>query len=306
MASRNYVVITPAHNEADYIETTLQAMVSQTSRPLEWLIVDDGSNDGTAKIVEAYASRFPFIKLIHKKRELGGELGHAEGLVRARAPRAFNFGLKHVTCNDFEYVCKLDADLSFRSTYFAALLDAFERDPELGVVGGRCYFYEGLKRISETGPADNVMGPSKFYRRQCLEEIGGIQETLGWDTIDDLKAQMFGWKVQCFEQIIVIHLRQCGAIGGMVKGRARHGITAYMLGYRPVFMLGRAVSSFLQKPKVIGSLAMLYGFLSGYIKRPKRVASQDVMLFLRHKQLDRIKSRFGLGSRSSVKVTESL
>ena len=51
----SYVLITPARNEAQFIELTIKSVIAQTSKPIKWVIVSDGSTDGTDEIVSRYA-----------------------------------------------------------------------------------------------------------------------------------------------------------------------------------------------------------------------------------------------------------
>lgn len=284
--AKNYVVITPAHNEADYIEITIQAMISQTVRPKQWLIVNDASSDNTAEVVNKYADRHPFIKLINVNKER--QTSHSEGLVKASEAKAFNHGINFLSETDFEYIVKLDADLSFSTNYFEKLLNHLSVDDDLGIVGGYCYVFKGGRLVEEKMPVDHVRGPTKMYRKECLEQIGGMKEILGWDTIDEIMAQKEGWKTKSFKDLKVIHLRATSSIDGIIKGKARQGFTDYLLGYHPLFMQGKIVYRLFQSPPIVGSLAMLFGYLSGAIKRDVRVMDQELIKYLRRKQLSRI------------------
>src|SRR5580658_392016 len=62
--SLKYVVITPARNEAQFIELTLESVTNQTVLPRKWVIVSDGSTDGTDDIVKKYMARHPWIELV--------------------------------------------------------------------------------------------------------------------------------------------------------------------------------------------------------------------------------------------------
>src|SRR5450432_3698348 len=109
-----YVLITPARNEADYIELTLQSMVAQTVLPLKWVIVSDGSTDGTDDIVRRYMPDNPWIELLRmperQERHFAGKA------------HAFNAGYDRVKDLDFDIVGNLDADVSFEPAHFEFLI----------------------------------------------------------------------------------------------------------------------------------------------------------------------------------------
>ena len=165
--SIKYVVITPVRDEEEHIQSTIQSMIHQTVLPQEWVIVDDGSKDGTGRIIDDYASRYPWIRAVHRKdrgfRKAGG------GVVDA-----FNDGYRVLTCSDWGFMTKFDGDLAFDPDYFEKCFDEFYRDDKLGVGGGViCYVAEGKKRFEEA-PAFHVRGATKIYRKACWDGIGGF------------------------------------------------------------------------------------------------------------------------------------
>lgn len=280
-----YVIITPAHNEAGFIKRTIQSVAGQSIKPSQWLVVDDGSTDETANIVKDFQRKYDFIKLLSLPGHEGAS--HAEGLLAAKEAIAFNHGLRNLTVLDYEFIVKLDADLEFDYQYFEGLLAHFQKDKYLGIAGGQFFHQKGSSFVKENVPEDHVRGATKMYRQNCFESILGIEEVLGWDTIDEIKAQMKGWRTKSFYDCQVMHLRPTGSIGGILKGKARHGLTAYKLGYHPIFMIGRAVRRLFESPKLMGSLAMLYGFAKGYTTRQPLIVDFDQKLFLRQQQFKR-------------------
>src|ERR1700749_2555870 len=64
MTLPTYVLITPARNEERFIELTIKSVLAQTVRPRKWVIVSDGSTDGTDHIVRRYAAEYPWIELV--------------------------------------------------------------------------------------------------------------------------------------------------------------------------------------------------------------------------------------------------
>ena len=122
-----YVLITPARNEERFISKTLDSVIAQTLLPERWVIVDDGSTDRTAEIVEDYAKRYQWIELIRRSQRVDRNFaGKAD---------AFNAGFEQVRSLPFEIVGNLDADISFERDYFEFLVGKFCEFPGLGVAG---------------------------------------------------------------------------------------------------------------------------------------------------------------------------
>lgn len=280
----NYVVISPVRDEAAHLRFTLESMVAQTVLPLEWIIVNDGSTDGTAEIIEEYASRYPWIRAVHRNnrgfRKSGG------GVVEA-----FNDGYAAITRDDWEFIVKLDGDLSFEPAYFEKCLAIFAGQERLGIGGGViCYVENDVKQI-ESCPSFHVRGATKIYRRACWEAIGGFWPAPGWDTVDEVKANMLGWTTRSFPELHLHHHRYTGAADGVWGGLVKNGRANYICGYHPIFMLAKCFSRLTRRPYVIGSLALLYGFMSGYFKGLPKVTDRQTVGFLRRQQLGRLWGR---------------
>ena len=225
MIDVNYLIVTPARDEERFIEKTIQSVVSQTILPQEWVIVDDGSTDKTKDIVLHYAREHDWIRLLklpdRGKRELG-----------AAVVNAFNYGLRNTRTIDYEFLCKLDADLTLPPNYFEFLFDRFRENPCLGITSGCTYIQSGEKLIWERTYERHSRGMMKLYRRKCFEDINGLVSELGWDMIDDYKAQMNGWQTRNFKRLKVIHHRPMGtSINGTLTGKIRAGRIQYLLNY---------------------------------------------------------------------------
>lgn len=279
--SPRYVVITPVRDEEAYLESTIQSMMQQTVLPQEWVIVDDGSQDNTGKILDDYASRLPWIRAIHRKnrgfRKAGG------GVVDA-----FNDGYHALASSNWEFIVKFDGDLSFEPDYFAKCLAEFGRDPKLGVGGGViCYLENGVKRFEEA-PAFHVRGATKIYRQACWDGIGGLLAAPGWDTMDEVKANSLGWSSRSFPDLHLIHHRHTGAADGLWPTLVKYGRANYICGYHPLFMLSKCTVRLIRKPYLIGSLGLIYGFISGYIKRVPQFNDPEAIAYLRQQQLRRL------------------
>jgi glycosyltransferase involved in cell wall biosynthesis len=201
----NYVLITPAHNEAAFIEKTLDSVVAQTRLPERWVIVDDGSTDDTAKIVKRYTARCPWMELVrrppHANRSFAGKV------------HAFNAGLERVSSIDFEVIGNLDADLSFDPDYLEFLMERFSEDPELGVAGTPFTEDGGYDSARDSFEGEkHVAGGCQLFRRQCFEDVGGYVPNPegGIDWIAVTTARMKGWKTRSFAKKRFHHYRTLG------------------------------------------------------------------------------------------------
>jgi glycosyltransferase involved in cell wall biosynthesis len=282
-----YLIISPVRNEERYIEQTIKSVVSQTVLPKKWIIVDDASTDETPKIVKSYAEIYDFIFYLRKRDTL--KIGNnGDRLLLAAEARAFNFALNYVDIKEYDFIVKLDGDLQLKKNYFEEIFRRFLKNPHLGIAGGHCYELRKGKLVKEKVPNFHVRGATKIYRRECFEDIKGIEEVLGWDTIDELRAQMKGWLTRSFDEPKVIHCRPIGSSGGVLRGRIRDGVGCYFLGYHPLFMLLRASKQLFQRPYFIGGACMLWGYLKSYLSDEKRFYDEELRYFLRKQQLNRI------------------
>jgi glycosyltransferase involved in cell wall biosynthesis len=259
-------------------------MLAQTIRPVEWIIVNDGSTDNTAAIIDEYASQHPWIRAVHRDnrgfRKAGG------GVVEA-----FNDGYRALSTDNWQFIVKMDGDLTFQPDYFEKCLNNFQRDPRLGIGGGViCYIENSVKRI-EFCPEFHVRGATKIYRRACWEAIGGFWPAPGWDTMDEVKANMLSWGTRSFPSLHLQHHRYTGTAEGIWAGMVKNGRANYVCGYHPLFMLVKCLLRLPRRPYFIGSVGLLYGFLSGYLKQIPQVDDVQTIGFLRRQQLGRLWGR---------------
>ena len=279
--TEKYVVVSPIRDEAKYIEKTIFSMISQTVIPLEWIIVDDGSQDNTGDIIDAYADKYEWIKIIHRKdrgfRQSGG------GVVEA-----FCAGYNILTYDDWDFIVKLDGDLSFGEDYFERCFQYFQNDPKLGISGGGIYNIIDGKTILEEDPPFHVRGATKIYRKACWNNIGGLFKVPGWDTLDELKANMLGWKTKGYAEIEVIHLRPTGDAYGVWRDWAKNGLANYISGYHPLFMLIKCVKRMFQKPYILIAVGLFYGFVSGYIKKIPQIDDRALIRYIRKEQMNKL------------------
>jgi len=276
-----YVVITPVRDEERYIEATIESVCRQTTRPSEWIIVDDGSTDRTGEILDRTAAQLPWVRVIHRTnrgfRKSGG------GVMEA-----FYEGYNALQSNDWDFIVKLDGDLSFAPDYFEKCFEYFRRDPELGIGGGEIHHDLSGVLKPEVNPRFHVRGATKIYREACWKVIGNLWPAPGWDTIDEVKANMLGWKTYAFTDLCLLHHRLTGSEEGLLRDKVKHGVACYVSGYHPVYVMASCLNRITQKPYVIGSAALLYGFLKAHFSRPPRVEDRSYVAYIRGQQLRRL------------------
>jgi biofilm PGA synthesis N-glycosyltransferase PgaC len=282
--SLSYVIITPVRNEAAFLEQTLHSVTMQTVRPAEWIIVNDGSTDETGDIVARYTVHHPWIRLINRADR--GYRQRGAGVVEA-----FYDGFNQITHTDYDVVVKLDGDLSFEPDYFEELLKQFAANPRLGIASGQPYVFNGKEWAKETPLIPCTYGPTKLYRRECFEAIGGLPRSLGWDGIDDWKAQLCGWQIESFEYLRVLHHRNYGEATGALTSRVEQGQGAYFMRYHPFYMLARSVKRMANKPWVIGGLMMLWGYLKAWLTGRERIDDPELIRYLRQTQMRALTAR---------------
>lgn len=279
-----YIVISPVRDEEANLARTIESVLQQTIRPTEWIIVNDGSTDRTAEIADSYALQHEWIKVCHRTnrgfRKSGG------GVVDA-----FNDGLQMVRAKDWDFIVKLDGDLSFSPQYFEQCFLAFEENRRLGVAGGSIYNVIDGGEYLEKCPAFHVRGATKIYRRTCWDGIGGFWPAPGWDTMDEVKAQMLGWSTETLSALRVLHHRPTGQADGTWGSGFKNGRANYICGYHPLFMFLKCVKRLAQKPYFIQSASLFWGFASGYLARVPQVDDQPTIAYLRRQQLSRLMGR---------------
>lgn len=249
------------------MELTLQSMTRQTIKPAQWVIVDDGSVDGTTRIVDQYATQYPFIKLVHHPRA---------GARRPGSPviRAFDFGRTFLPRSGYDFIVKLDCDLSFGSDYFEQLLSRFLSDPELGIASGVYLEADNVGAWRQVPmPKYHAFGACKVLRRACFEEIRGFPAAAGWDTVDEIRAMARGWTTRHFADLQVKHHKREGSGIGQLKTNRMLGEIYYATGGDPLFLAFKIAHRAAVAPYVVGSVALALGYFNALIRRRPRLVS---------------------------------
>jgi len=276
-----YAIVSPVRDEADHIAKTLGSLVSQTVLPVEWVIVNDGSTDRTGEIIDAFAVQYPWIRPVH--RENRGFRKSGGGVMEA-----FYDGYERLGVREWDFLVKLDGDLSFAPDYFERCFGEFERNPRLGIGGGGIYHeIDGRVEIEKT-PLFHVRGATKIYRRACWDDIGGLIKAPGWDTLDEVKANMKHWETLSFNELKVMHHRYTGGADGGWKNAVKNGLGAHISGYHPMFIFFKSILWTTRKPYFLCSIGLLYGYIRGYLNRVERVDDPALIQYIRREQIKRL------------------
>lgn len=281
-----YVLVTPARNEARFIESTIKSVVAQTVRPLKWVIVSDGSTDSTDEIVSRYAVAYEWIELlrmpVRQERHFAGK-AHAFGAGKAR-----------VDDLTYEVIANLDADITFEKDYFEFLLGKIATDPSLGVTGTPYVEKTGERFDYKFTNIEHVSGACQVFRRECYEEIGGYAPVkVGTiDCIAVITARMKGWKTRTFTEKVCQHHRKVGtAQRGPVKANFYTGVMDYTMGNHPLWQVARTGYQLTRKPFVVRGLALGAGYLWALLRRQERPVSREFIAFHRREQMERLMSK---------------
>jgi GT2 family glycosyltransferase len=280
------LIVSPVRNEAAHIERVARSVAAQTLPPARWIVLDDGSTDGTLALLRSLEAEVGFLKAIERASLLDGA---RDRLARAAAPRAFNAALETEDWREYTHVMKLDGDIELEPTYLADLLARFDADPQLGLAGGVLVepHADGSMRPIRI-PETHVHGALKLYTRACFEAIGGVQERLGWDTIDEVYARMRGFGARSFADLVSVHHRPIGSADGTLRGRARHGECAYIAHYGPLWVALRALKVARSRPLGLSGLAFFYGYVRAAAVRTERVPDPDFRRFVRRELRQRL------------------
>jgi glycosyltransferase involved in cell wall biosynthesis len=274
--SRRYVLISPCRDEADFMRQTLDTVIAQSVRPTKWVIVDDGSTDDTPRILREYAQQHPWIEVVTRSDR--GRRAVGPGVIEA-----FYAGYVTINPDDYHYLCKLDLDLRLPPRYFEILMERMEANPRIATCSGKAYIEEGGGLVYERHGHETSLGMTKFYRVSCFKAIGGFVCEVMWDGIDCHRCRMNGWIACSWDEpdLRFVHLRPEGSSQRSVyTGRVRHGFGQYFMGTGFLFMAASALYRITEKPYVLGSVAMLWGWIKGALQRKPRYEDPEFRKFL--------------------------
>lgn len=282
----NFYLIIPAHNEADFISLTLDSILSQTILPKQVVVVNDNSTDNTPNIVGSYIEKHPFICLVNNNSS-------TQHLPGSKVIQAFNKGLKKLD-DDYDFIVKLDADIVLPNNYFEILINHFQSDDKIGMVGGFAYIKkDGNWTLENLTNKDHIRGAFKAYRKQCFLDIGKLKTSMGWDTVDELLAQYHGWKIKTDESLKVKHLKPTGKTYNKTA-RYKQGEAFYKLGYGFILTTIASLKLASLKKQPILFFDYLKGFFKAKSNRVEKLISKKEERYIRRLRWKGIKRKLGL------------
>ena len=283
--SASYVLITPARNEEELLAQTIESVLKQTILPIKWVIVSDGSTDGTEELVRRYAREHEWIELValpeRKERHFAGKV------------HAFNAGYEKVRHLDYAVIGNLDADVTFEEeSHFEFMLTEFARTPKLGVAGSGYREGDVVYPYRFTSLED-VAGACQLFRRECFEEIGGYPalKAGGIDVIVVFSAQTKGWQTRTFAEKMFRHHRKVGSAQheNEYAKLLHQGSKDYILGSHPGWEVLRSVYQIKNRPYVIGGMLLLAGYMRAMLSGTERIIPAELMEVRQKEQMQRLR-----------------
>ena len=279
----NYYIVIPAYNEEAFIALTLQSLVSQTLLPKKVVVVNDNSTDKTAEIILAFAKENPFISLVNKT----SENVHLPG---SKVIQAFQKGFDTLDDN-YDIIVKLDADLILPNNYFERIASIFEKDSKVGMAGGFAYIEKNGDWILENlTDKDHIRGAFKAYRKEFFVQMGNLKSAMGWDTVDELLAKFYGWKVLTDSSLIVKHLKPTGANYNKTA-RYKQGEAFYTLGYGFFITAIASAKLAMMKKKPLLFLDYIQGFWKAKKAKTPLLVNPEQARFIRKYRIQKMKEK---------------
>lgn len=279
----NIYCIIPTYNEEAFIEKTLQSIVLQSYLPKKIVVVNDNSTDGTQQIIDSFTEKHPWITSVYNT----SENKHLPG---SKVIRAFQRGFDTLD-NQFDIVIKLDADLILPTHYFERIVEVFQSNHHIGMVGGFAYIEKNGEWILENlTDKDHIRGAFKAYRKECFEEIGGLKPAMGWDTVDELLCRYYNWQIVTLPELKVKHLKPTGAIYD-TSARYKQGEAFYTLGYGITITSIAAFKLAARKGKPLLFIDYIKGFFKAKSEQKPLLITKDQAKFIRNYRWKKIKAK---------------
>ena len=279
MTPLSYAVVTPARDEEHNLHRLGAALAAQTLPPTEWVVVDDGSTDGTAQVLAELAERHAWVRVVPGTAGDGHHI--ATGRRLARDLEGFRLGVRSLS-HSADVVIKVDADIDFEPDFCEQLTGRFADDVLLGIASGTCYEREDHAWVRRTKSDTTVWGATRAYRSDCLPDVMTLEPCMGWDGLDEIGVQLRGMRTQAFVDLPFRHHRPEGGreLSSLHQGEAL-GAASWYMGYRPTYLALRAFYRARGEP---AALAMLWGYAAAAARREPRCPDTQVVHALRERQ----------------------
>ena len=284
----SYGIITPARNEAEHLPRLAEAVVAQTQRPVFWTIVDNGSDDTTVALARSLARAHAWIHVVQIPSLPAGR--------GAPIVRSFHAGLASRP-EEVDVVIGIDADVGFAPDYLERLVAEFATDRKLGIASGGGWEHSRGAWRQRHLTGSTVWGATRAYRRECLEQLLPLEERLGWDGIDEFKANSLGWRTRIVPNLAFRHYRREGSRDGGWQARVAQGDFCWYVGYRPTYVLLRAAFNLMRHPAACG---LVWGYVRGALAGAPRLSDERALAYVRSSQrlrhlMPRVRQALGRG-----------
>jgi poly-beta-1,6-N-acetyl-D-glucosamine synthase len=282
--NKQYVLITPAKNEVANIGKTINSILAQTQKPSQWIIISDGSTDGTDELVLRMTSNIDFITFVRVDKSEPGKN-------YSKKVEAIKYGISKINIKEYIYIGNLDADVSFDCNYFESVLYELERNPILGIAGGWVHQVDNDAIVPFLISDNSVSGAVQLFKRECYEQIGGYLPISigGIDSAAEIMAREKGWKVSTLRHLKVFHHgKMLTGNKNLFQTRFNQGCQNYLFGYHPLFQLASCLYRMMKTPVIAGSICSMVGFLRLYLKMEKYVLPESTVRYLQTEQIERL------------------
>lgn len=276
-------IITPFKNESETIGTLVDSILTQKNVDFYWLLINDGSTDNGESIVKAKISNHKNVNIIDRvgatqERKTGGNV-----------VQLINDGIKYFSENNYKFdiLLKIDADVELiDDNHFKFILDKFEKFPKLGIASGNVFHISTTgAKVFESKYKWKTQGQAKFYRKSCLEDIGGLKPFKGWDGIDDVMARNLGYITQKFFELEVKHMYETqtrSAEGGLFAGIKREVMGYRHRAYPFWFYTVKSSKLLFQRPYFIRAFYFLIFSIYANIKIEHKLDNKEVEMVRKH------------------------
>lgn len=282
----SYIIVTPFKNEITILPEVLKSVINQTISPSLWILVDDGSTDGSFELVDKWTESTSYIKVLKLKGKRRREIGFHYSEVTFMGLEYF----RQIWNGSYDYIGILDADIVLPNNYYERLIKKFEEDENLGIASGVIMCKVGKKIIWEKEPPEWPCGAARLWKRECFEKTGW-RITRGPDTVSTVMAMKLDYKTRNFQDLVITHLRPTWSGGGFWSGYIDIGKTRYYLGYDLISASLASLKYTFDYP-YIGTIPFLIGYLGDFINYRRRINEKIVINFFKKRFITKIMSWF--------------
>lgn len=283
--SYGYILISPVKDEEKDLPAVINSVIHQTSLPMLWIIIDDGSTDKTPEIIKNFREKYDWIKstrLPEHPRDIDLHYAYV-------CRKGFEIAIKYCEENNvfYDFIGLLDGDTILEEKFFEKLIEEFRCDSLLGIGSGGIYYSTNNGLLWEKTYENFPRGTGRLWTKKCFFDTGGYALDPAMHSISNIKATLRGYRTKQFKNIIAIQTRKTSSAEGLWNGYIRNGKAAYYLYRRPIMVLLNAINSTVKYPFYCGS-AYLIGYLSAFIKREPRIQDSEIKSYFQKQKLSEV------------------